>query len=220
MGLAAALLFSLSAAQAQFHKYDTWDQNYTASGLLGAVQYDNLKMKQEDGDTEVDLSLLPQLGGAWQTLPRGERLQYGLETTFLLGFRFDKVNYAYLEGNGAHVSLSTSMWLFDLAGGVYASLYLTESEMFRIYAGAGPQMIFASYRTERSYNDATPDDNHTESAFGLGLYARTGFEFRIHEKGMMGLGVRSNWATVDFSNVGGSSELTGFAFFASYTAGF
>ncbi|MDF7826125.1 hypothetical protein P4B35_18990 [Pontiellaceae bacterium B12227] len=220
--IAATLTISVSVAQAQYHKYDSWDENYTVSGLLGAVQYENLKLNPEDAadGAKVDLALLPQVGGAWHSLPKGERFQYGLEATFLLGFRFDKVNYAYLGGGGAYVSLSTSMWMFDLAGGAYASLFLTESEKVRIYAGGGPLMVFASYRTEREYDNGDPDQNDTESAFGLGLYARTGIEFRIHRKGMLGLGARANWSSVDFSNVGGSSDLTGLGLYASYTAGF
>ena len=221
------LLLSITAAvtsQAQYHKYDEWEQNYTVSGLLGAVQYDNLKMNPEDAapgeSAEVDMALLPQVGGAWHSLPKGERFQYGLEATFLLGFRFDKINYAANVGGATVVSLSTSMWMFDLAGGAYASLFLTESEKVRIYAGGGPLMVFASYRTEREYENGDPDQNDTESAFGLGLYARTGIEFRIHEKGMLGLGARANWSSVDFSDVGGSSDLTGLGLYASYTAGF
>ena len=223
--VASTLVLAVSSAQAQYHEYDEWDQNYTVSGLLGAVQYDHLKLNPEDANSadsiEVDMALLPQVGGAWHTLPKGDRFQYGLEATFLLGFRFDKINYAYLGGEGAYVSLSTSMWMFDLAGGAYASLFLTESEKLRVYVGGGPQMIFSSYRTERDYNnEITPDNNDTESAFGLGLYARTGVEFRVHRKGMLGMGVRANWASVDFSDVGGSSDLTGLGLYASYTAGF
>lgn len=219
-----SLLLTATLAHAQYHKYDTWDEPYTVSGLLGAVQYENLKFTQDDAapgeDSEVDVSLLPQLGGAWTTLPRGEAFQYGLEATFLLGFRFDKINYAYLGGGGAVISLSTSMWMFDLAGGAYASLFLDPGQRFRLYVGGGPLMMYANYRTEADYSDATPTENESESVFGLGVYARGGFEFRVREKGMLGLGVRGNWAKADFSEVGGSSEVDGVAVFASYTAGF
>lgn len=221
---ALSILLTASAAQAQYHKYDVWEENYTVSGILGAVQYDKLKFTPPDaaqGETvEVDVSLLPQLGGAWTTLPKDERFQYGLECSFLLGFRLDNVNHVYLGGNGAYISLSTSMWTFDLAGGVYASLFVDKGQKFRIYAGGGPNMIFASYRTERSYDDGTPDNSGSESAFGLGLYARAGVEFRLQEKGMLGLGVRGNWAELDFTEVGGSSDVVGTAVYVSYTAGF
>lgn len=218
----ATLALAVTSVRAQYSKYDVWEENYTVSGLLGAVQYENLKFTPPDSadPVEVDMSLLPQLGGAWTTLPKGARFQYGLEATFLLGFRFDSVNYASIGGNGLYISLSTSMWMFDLAGGPYASLFLTKSEKLRIYAGAGPTMTFASYRTERNYSDTTPDDTGSESAFGLGLYARAGFEFRVAEKGMLGMGVRGSWAELDFTEVGGSADVVGTALFVSYTAGF
>ena len=41
-------------------------------------------------------------------------------------------------------------------------------------AEPAPLMLYASYRTERS-DDGVQTENSTESAFGLGWYARTGF---------------------------------------------
>jgi hypothetical protein len=218
-GLAALLISTVS--QAQHHKYDTWDKNYTVQALLGAVKFEDLKIDIEDSaePETIDLSLLPQLGGAWTTLPKGERLQYGLECSFLLGFKFDKINYLSAGGSGLHVSISASLWMFDLAGGGYASLFLNENRTVRLYGGAGPLMTYADYRADTDRTDGTSEDTR-ESAFGVGLYARTGFEFRVHERGMLGLGARGTWSSVDFSNIGGNSELTGIAGFVTYTAGF
>ncbi|VGO17869.1 hypothetical protein PDESU_06471 [Pontiella desulfatans] len=220
--IASAALLVATVAQAQYHKYDTWDQNYTVQALLGAVKYDDLKFEVEGSeDIKVDVSTLPQLGGAWTTLPRGERFQYGLECTFLLGFKFDQINHLYLGGSGAYISLSTSMWMFDFSGGAYASLFLDKGSKIRIYAGGGPLMAYADYRSEQDYEDAgTPTVSSSESAFGLGLYARTGVEIRLHHKGMLGVGVRGNWSNMDFTEIGGSTDLSGFAGFITYTAGF
>ena len=218
-----ATVLTAASAQAQYSKYDTWEQNYTVQALLGAVKFDDLEFENADGSGEAittDMSTIPQLGGAWGTLPKGERFQYGLECSFLLGFKFDEVNYASIGGSGLHVSISTSMWMFDFAGGGYASLFLDKNQKFRIYAAGGPLMVYADYRSEREESgtgSGAYDSN--ESAFGLGLYARTGFEFRIHEKGMLGLGVRGSWSSVDFSDVGGNSDLSGIAGFVTYTAG-
>jgi hypothetical protein len=214
-------------ARGQNSKYDTWNENYAVQALLGAIKYKDLEVEDTEGSGDpikIDVSAIPQLGGAWMTLPKGERFQYGLECSFLLGFRIDSVNAASVGGNGLYISLSTSMWMFDLAGGGYASLFLDKNEKFRIYAGAGPLMTYVDYRSER---EETPDNGPTESfttnesAFGLGVYARTGFEFRVHEAGMLGLGVRGTWSNVDLSEVSsGSSELVGTAAFVTYTAGF
>ena len=220
-GLSALLL--TVAAQAQYNTYDYWENNYTVQALLGAVQFENLKIDDTSGSgdpAEIDLSLIPQFGAAWGTLPKGDRFQYGLETSFLLGLRFDDINYISAGGSGLHVSISTSMWMFDLAGGGYASLFLDKNHKTRIYIGGGPLMTYVDYRSERTEDGGTEETfDNNESAFGIGLYARAGFEFRIYEAGMLGLGVRGTWSSIDLSDVGGSSELTGGAAFISFTAG-
>ena len=226
-GLVLAGIIALSmteSTKAQYATYDVWENNYTVQALLGAVQFENLKFEVPDSDpnapTEVDISLLPQFGAAWGTLPKGNRFQYGLECSFLMGVRFDSLNYLYLGGNGAYASISTSMWMFDFAGGPYANLFLDKRRNVRLYAGGGPLMTYAAYRSDTDYQeDAKPDESLNESVFGIGVYARAGFEFRIYEAGMLGLGVRGTWSNVDFSEVGGSSELTGTAAFVSFTAG-
>jgi opacity protein-like surface antigen len=217
-------LLAVGSASAQYHKYDVWEENYQVQALLGVVQYENLKFDApgSDGTTEVDLSLLPQFGGAWMTEPRGgDRFQYGLETSFLMGLRFDKLNYLYAGSGGTYISLSVSMWTFDFAGGAYANLFLDEGQKVRVYLGAGPLLNFASYRTESDYTDDTATESESESAFGVGLYLRTGLEFRVHYRGTLGMGVRGSWSNVDFTEFeGGSSELIGTAAFVTYTAGF
>ncbi len=216
-------LLAAFAAEAQ-HPYDFWDKNYAAQGLLGVVEFDDFRIEDTSGNGDpatLDFAALPQVGGAWTTLPKGERLQVGLECSFLLGFRFDKINYLSLGGSGLRVSIETSLWTFDLAGGVYASLFLDKGGRVRLYGGGGPLVIYADYRSDREETGAGGGTYaNYESAFGLGTYFRTGVEFRVHEKGMLGLGARGMWSDVDFSDIGGRSELKGIAGFLTYTAGF
>lgn len=218
--LLVGVLFG-NAVTVNASKYDVWEESYNVSGLLGAIKYDNLKFDLEDSSSsKADLSLIPQVGGAWMTLPKGDWLQVGLETSFLLGFQVDKITYASIGGDGLYVSVSASMWMFDLAGGAYANLYLDPGRRVRLYAGGGPLMVYASYHTESEFDDGSDEVDTTESAFGVGVYARTGIEFRIHQRGMLGIGARGTWNSVDFSDVGGQSEMSGVAGFVSYTAGF
>ncbi len=211
-----ALLLTTTASHAQEHTYDTWDQNYIVQALLGAVQYENLKLDIEGQNAEIDLSLIPQIGAGWGTIPKGDRFQYGLECSFLLGFMVD--NISFTSSGSATVRISADMWMFDLAGGPYASLFLDKNSKIRVYAAAGPLLTYASYHSD-SDDVSIPELNTSESVFGLGLYARTGVEFRIYDAGMLGLGVRGSWASVDLSEVGGSTDLTGLAAFISFTAG-
>ena len=132
----------------------------------------------------------------------------------------DHVN-AVSSGGGLYVNISTSMWMFDFAGGPYVNLFLDKNEKVRLYGGAGPLMTYVDYRSERTESGTEEGVYNTnESVFGLGVYARAGFEFRLYEQGMLGLGARGTWSNVDFSEVGGSSELVGIAGFISFTAGF
>jgi hypothetical protein len=223
LAVTAAWIFSCTA-QSQTHEYDSWDQNYSVQALLGAVNYGDLKFDIEDSaeSKEADLSTIPQIGGAWLTLPKGDRFQVGLECTFLFGFRTDDVEYISAGGSGLRVKISTSMWMVDFSGGGYASLFLDPKRNIRIYAAGGPLMIFANYHTDRDNDDEIedPEDDHDESAFGIGVYARGGIEFRIYERGLLGLGVRGNWANLDFSDVGGTTDVSGIGAFVTFTAGF
>ncbi|MBN2161504.1 MAG: hypothetical protein JXR25_17480 [Pontiellaceae bacterium] len=202
--------------------YDVWVEDFTAQGLIGAVRFDHLEFNIADSADArtTHLSTLPQIGGAWGTLPIGERLQFGLETAFLVGFQVDKINYLRLGGGGLQVSLSTTLWLFDLSGGAYANLYLDEAKRVRLYAGAGPLMMYANYRNDRSFSDNSDSEVETYTAFGVGAYARAGVEYRVENFGMVGLAVRSQWADIDLQDAGGSDSLYGTAVFATFTAGF
>ena len=220
--LVLAIFSPALGTQAAYSTYDVWDKNYNVQALLGAAKYENLTFHFDDSSSniEADLSIIPQLGGAWTTLPKGDRFQYGLETTFLLGFQLDKVSFASTTNSALYIRVSASMWMFDFAGGAYANLYLDPGRNVRLYAGGGPLMTYASYRTNREFDDGSEDTSSQENAFGVGVYARAGIEFRVAEQGMLGLGARGTWANVDFSNVGGRSELAGVAGFVTYTAGF
>lgn len=213
------------SAWARYHDYNEWGQVYNAQALFGAVKYDEFTVTDDSGvgDTrDIDLSSFPQLGGAWTTLPLGNRVQCGLEASLLLGYRFDKVNYISLGGGVAEISISTSMWMFDLAGGAYANIYLDPKRRVRVYGAAGPLMLYAEYRSERTETDADRDTtyNSSVSSFGTGVYARTGIEFRIHQLGMIGFGARGTWGSIDFTGATRRQDLLGIAGFATYTIGF
>jgi hypothetical protein len=226
-GTLCGLLLLTACAHAQYHEYDFWDKNYTVQALFGAVNYDSLKFDIPDSadSQEVDLSWIPQIGGAWGTLPKGDRLQVGLECSFLFGFRTDDVEYLSAGGSGLRVRISTTMWMVDFAGGPYVSLFLDPQRRVRLYAAGGPLMIFADYQTDPDDDDddlydSDFDNDDDKSAFGIGVYARGGIEFRIFERGMLGLGARGNWASLDFSDVGGDTDASGIAAFVTFTAGF
>jgi hypothetical protein len=203
--------------------YNFWDSNFSIQALGGAVQYSNLEFKMPDAEssTEADLSIIPQIGGVWSTLPKGNgTFQLGLEATLLFGFRADDLNYIVAGGHGLHVSVDLSMWMVDVAGGAYLNCFLGKNRNVRLYLAGGPLLIYSDYNADRDYSDDTMEnEEQSESAFGIGAYARTGFEFRVYEYGMLGLGLRANWANLDFTDIGGSSDISGIAGYITFTAG-
>jgi hypothetical protein len=224
--LAVVLAATLTiAARGQDNKYDVWEETYTVQALLGAIKFDDLKFDLEDGQNEtVDISILPQIGGAWSTLPKGDRFQYGLETTFLWGFRTKDVDYIQIN-SGLRARVSISYWTIDFSGGGYVSLSLNKNKTVRIYGAIGPLLMYADYDQDKDLDD-DPDgdfgdnDGDDESAFGFGVYGRAGLEFRVYKYGMLGMGVRTVYADLDFSNVGGTTDVRGIAGFVTFTAGF
>jgi len=224
--VAAGLVIGVYPAHAQHHKYDDWDENYTVQALLGTVKFEDLEFDvEETGQTKkADLSTIPQLGGAWGTLPKGDRFQYGLEASFLIGFRTKDVEYLVIS-SGLYAKVSTSLWMFDLAGGPYVNLFLDKNKKVRLYGAVGPLLMYADYDADKEYDDDTPDDDTLdedtgESALGVGVYARAGIEFRTYERGTLGMGVCGTYSDIDFSNVGGTTEIKGIAAFVTFTAGF
>lgn len=196
-------------------QYDADTANYAIQALLGGARYDGLEFTTSDDGSEdvtTDMSRLPQLGGAWCTRPQGEKLQYGLEFSFLLGFKFDDVT-TYNGQHAVYVNVSSSLWLFDIAGGAYLNLPL--GEKLRLYGAAGPLMMVGLYNSETDYKNVT----QSQTEFGFGAYARTGLELQVQRNAYLGAGLRGTYSNLDFSEVGGSSELKGIAVFLTYTAG-
>lgn len=166
------MMVLVSAGTVLGNEYDYWNKPYTIQALLGGVRYDDLTFSNSDGTETVtmDMSTLPQLGGAWATQPKGDKkLSVGLEASLLLGFKFDDVN-TYSGARATYVSVSSSLWMMDIAGGAYANLILTEK--IRLYAGAGPLVMLSYYSTKSDYFNTSMSD----TAFGWGAYARGGAE--------------------------------------------
>lgn len=190
----------------------------SVQALLGAVRYDNLTVESANGTSSqtIDLTTMPQFGGAWSTASKGEKLQFGLECSFLMSFNYGSANYSTPTSK---VSTDYSLWLLDLAGGLYANIFLGKAEKVRVYAAAGPLLMTALSYSESYQDNLIGSDyyyRNSENAFGYGLYARTGFEFRVQEFGMLGLGVRGTWTDTDLSTI---NDLTGIGAFVTYTVG-
>lgn len=172
-------------------------------GFLGYTSFENISADGSgttvDGD-EGDVDHLPLIGGGAQWKLGGKRIDFGLEG--LLSFAGSANAAAFVSGGGgAVVAVDVDLLLFDLYGGVFASLFL--GDKLRLYGAVGPLLEWAEW--DQSGNGL--DDNG--SGFGVGTYARTGFEFALPSRTLVGFGVRWSDSTVDLGGALGDLDIEG-----------
>jgi hypothetical protein len=109
-----------------------------------------------------------------------------------------------IGGDGAAVTVDVDLFVFDLYGGPFASAFLGDA--IRTHVSAGPLMQWAQYE------EASVFDDSSASGFGLGWYARTGLEFALSPRTMIGAGVRRADTKVDLDSNLGDLDLEGFQF--------
>jgi len=186
-------------------------------GFLGASEYQNVKrtggsFPDVDGSGESSAEM-PLLGGGAQWKLGGEKIDFGVEAMFSFSWRANATAIA-VGGGGAAIAVDVDTFLFEIYGGPVANMFLGDKA--RVYVSAGPLMQWASYD---QYN-STWGYNNSGSGFGTGLYARTGIEFGLADRTMMGLGLRWSESNIDLDNGLGELEMDGFQITFTVTRGF
>lgn len=173
-------------------------------GFLGVSQFEHVSVDdggpgEVDGD-DGDLDQLPLIGGGGQWKLGGERVDFGLEGLLSFGWQGDAEAFVIGSG-GAAVAIDVDLLVFELFGGPFASVFL--GDKLRLYGAAGPLLQWADYSQE---GNGLADDG---SGFGAGWYARTGLEFVLPSRTLIGFGVRWSESTVDLGGSLGDLELEG-----------
>lgn len=189
--------------------------SHVLQGFLGVTFYDDYKI-DNGGAIEIDgggdsASQLPLIGGGGQLKLGGDKVDFGVEGMFSLAWRSNATAFA-VGGGGAAVAVDVDTFLIDLYGGPFANLFLGEKT--RVYVAGGPLLEWADYDQETAL---TSDSG---SGFGVGLYARTGIEFTLASRTMVGVGVRWSDSTIDLDGGLGDLELQGVQAFITVTQGF
>lgn len=170
-------------------------------GYLGVNSIQDLTIKGGDGeDVEGSVSQYPVIGGGAQWKVGGERVDFGFEALMSIGGRGNVGAFA-VGGGGAAIVVDLDLLIVDFFGGPFLSLPLGDKT--RIYGSIGPLVQFA--QTHQSSID--PRYNGSTSGFGIGVYARTGFEFQIGSGSLIGLGFRWFDSNVDLSTSVGDLEM-------------
>lgn len=165
-------------------------------GFVGASEYSHVVVDGGSGPVnghDGDLDTLPLIGGGAQCKLTGRAVDLGLEGLFSFSGRANATAFA-VGGGGAVVVLDVDLFLLELYGGPFASVFL--GDKVRVYAAGGPLAQFADWDS----NDASIDDGG--SGFGVGLYARTGLELRLPSGTWVGAGVRWSDSEIDLGRAG------------------
>lgn len=171
-------------------------------GFFGAVMYEGQRSggSRPDVDMDYDEMQVPTIGGGAQWKLAGDNIDIGFEGMLAFSWRSDAAAYA-IGGGGAAVAVDVDLFVFDLYGGPFASMFL--GDHVRVYASVGPLMQWAQYEESSVFDDGS------SSGFGLGYYARTGVELMLGRNSMIGMGFRWSDSSVDLSDGQGDLDITG-----------
>ncbi len=215
------LVLCLGWTQAQ--AADDSKEEIFVQAMLGATHYSDLSFEQQSitdpsVEAESEISLMPTLGICGGMSLLKEPATLGLEGGVLFGWRSDSVT-AVGHGGTIRVDIDSNLYLLDLFLGPYVSANL--GQRWRIYAGAGPLMMVGQYdkRSDEHVSESeTIREDKTSMAFGGGLYARTGIEFKFEDGSFMGLCVRGFRSRLDFEDVPEDIDVNGIQFLITFTA--
>ena len=195
--------------------------------MVGAAQFneDDLTFTETASDgTEAsgnDLSNMPYLGMSFQFPFRGKETQIGLDSSLLFGWRTRKRSSVISDGDMI-VRLDSSFWIGDLSLGLFVKR--TYADRWSLYAAAGPVMAFGehSYDVDEEELDtgSRTQVTRSESEFGVGGYARVGFDYRFGTNSYIGVCLRGLATNMKFDGAPRSSSslggVQGFVTFSRY----
>ena len=197
--------------------------------LVGAAQFseDDLTFSETSTTDDTvtsdnDLSTMPYLGMAFQYPFHGENTQIGLDGSFLFGWRSKDTKVRAGSGQIA-ISIDSSLWLADLSIGLFVKH--TFLNRWRAYAAAGPAIMFADYSEDTDEEDSSSEskekNNNNDSEFGVGAYARAGFDYRFASNAFVGICKRELKTNIEFESApDASSGLSGVQGFLTFSRHF
>jgi hypothetical protein len=197
--------------------------------MVGAAQFseDDLTFSETSTTDDTvtsdnDLSTMPYLGMAFQYPFHGEKTQVGLDGSFLFGWH--SKNTRVRGGNGQiAISIDSSLWLADLSVGLFVKH--TFFNRWRTYVAVGPAVMFGDYSEdtdeEDSNNETNEKNNNSDAEFGVGAYARGGFDYLFGTNAYVGVCVRGLKTNIAFDRApDASSSLSGVQGFLTFSRHF
>lgn len=157
---------------------------------------------------------LPLLGIGFQQpvnpVEKNAKLEYGFELTAIGSWEND-VRVAEISsgpsGGKVVVKFDNRWFLGDLAWGGYASY--TVWKRLRVYAGIGPLFVYGRRHVKPAENGSDNLEETIEEGGGLGGYVRTGIDFRLTERYLLGACVRGMTTNLSFDDDIGKVRVEG-----------
>jgi opacity protein-like surface antigen len=191
---ATSLLFATACSTTQGTSYSQARRAEQAvhgrvTGIVGIAELTALDLEVDpsvgtasgDGDLSV-----PLIAAQFQVPLRQQRLEWGYEGGFSLGWESDR-DAVVIDTGTVLVRADNDLRVFDLSGGLYVSRAL--GERLRVYGGAGPLFQFGSIDLELD-QDIGGEDSIDEDGFGMGYYTRVGLDLAVSPRTTFGFVVR------------------------------
>ncbi len=219
----AITAFCLLNACAQFRDFDdrrrsSRTEATAVQALIGATFLDSdldaQRVNPNDPTqvAEADISQTPMIGIYGHQRLTGKKVEFGFEGGLLFSWWRDDASVR--AGNGSIIVLvDNELTAVDISAGAYVSARVLDDNV-RLYAGAGPLMLFANIDSE------TEVSRTSDSAFGVGGYARAGAELAWGQGAFLGFGVRGFRTNVDFDTGVPDVDLNGVQAMLTYTQTF
>ena len=150
---------------------------------------------------------MPYFGIEGQMPFKEGRLELGIESALMVGWKTDSINI-YGNNNNAVVTIDNRFKMLDLSFGGFIGFFVTEK--LRFYAGAGAAYIVASVdlkEDEVEDGDSLIRLEETDSDNSFGQYAHAGFEYWYDKKSAIGLSGRYMDVDMNFNKSLGEVEM-------------
>jgi opacity protein-like surface antigen len=176
--------------------------------MVGEMVISNDDPRVSDGDYNIAL-----FGVAAQKPFYGEITLIGIETGGLFNWKSETRAYAASGGGGGTVAISADInqFLFDYFFGGYVSLQ--PLKWFRLYAGAGPLLIYGSREYEEMDPITSQVETKSDSGFSGGVYGRAGIDIIISENFILGANIRGIKTGLSFNDTVGNVDVEGWQYF-------
>jgi len=201
--LAASLIW-VAAASAQ----------ESGSSWTGHVVYGQMTIENDDTQVDGDDYDFTIFGVDAQKSYRQGWIQYGIEVGALFSIDSSLRQFSASSGGGggtATISVDISSFLMDYFFGGYVSI--EPAQWLRLYAGAGPLLIWGIRETESAESLPEPYTEMLESGLGVGGYGRVGIDILFTDWFGLDAGARVTKTTLSFDETAGEIDIEGVQYY-------